>query len=127
MPRKERRHEDRVAPAFRVRTEVLQEAGNIHMAVFADIVNLSEGGICLRSPLKLANHDRIIIFQPRLAQQLPLEVHGVVVWTKPRSAYLYEYGMQFTGIAPAQAEQVRIELNAIMNAYFEQSSLRLED
>jgi hypothetical protein len=127
MPKKERRREERVAPAFRVRTEVLQEEGNIHMAVFADIVNLSEGGICLRSPLKLANKDRIIIFLPRLAQQLPLEVHGLVVWTKPRTGYLYEYGMEFSGIAPEQAAKIRADLNAIMNAYFEQSSLRLED
>jgi hypothetical protein len=127
MATSERRRRERVVPAFRVRTEVLQETGNIHMAVFADIINLSESGICLQSPLKLNLKDHIIIFLPRLAQQLPLEIHGVVVWTKKRAAYLNEYGMEFTGIDPAQAAKIRAELNAVMKAYFEQSSVRLED
>ena len=123
--KKERRRGVRIQPTFRVRTEVLQEDGEIHMAVFADILNLSEGGLALRSPLKLETNDRLIIFLPRLDNRLPLELHGRVIWTRSAGSYLHEYGMKFTGVPTRDKIRVRRELKAIMQSYFDQQSLHL--
>ncbi len=122
---KERRRGTRIQPTFRVRTEVLQEKGNIHMAVFADIVNLSENGICLQSPLKLNLRDKIVIFLPRLDQELPFVIHGAVIWVKPVGPYMFKYGVKFSGVRKTDEKKVHTELKDIMTSYFSQKSMEL--
>ncbi len=122
---KERRHGERIQPKLRVRTEVVMEKGNIHMAVFADIVNISEVGVRLRSPLKLNSGDRIMIFLPRLDRQLPYVIHGKVVWTKILAKLLFEYGTKFTNIPKGQEVEVHTQLRDIMSSYFDQRAMQL--
>jgi hypothetical protein len=119
----DRRRLQRFTPTLRVRTEVIKEKSSIHMAVFADIVNLSEEGIGLRSPLKLEIRDRIIIFLPRLDQALPYVIHGRVVWTKAFTVVLFDYGMKFSDIPKDQEEKVHLELKDIINSYYDQRSI----
>lgn len=125
-PTTERRQEERFAPTFRVRTEVLQEEGNIRMAVFADIVNISESGICFRSPLKLNADDQVVFFLPRLDQHLPLEIHGRTVWVKERAG-VYEYGMRLAGVSPDQEAKLHADMNSIMDSFFDQTPIRLDE
>jgi hypothetical protein len=121
----ERRRSSRVQPAFRVRTEVLPEAGDIHMAVFADILNLSEEGIGLRSPLKLKLNDRIIIYLPTLENREPLEVRGVVRWVRTAGPLMYQYGMKFETASKARESTLRSEIKAVMDSYYRQGSIEL--
>jgi PilZ domain len=121
----ERRRAERIQPAFRVRTEVLPEVGDIHMAVFADIINLSEVGICLRSPLKLTNKDKLIIYLPTLEEKKPLEIHGEVIWIKSSGPLMYEYGMKFIGVNKLMESNIRSKISAIMNSYFDQEAMNL--
>lgn len=126
MDNVDRRQGDRVQPAFRVRTEVLPETGDIHMAVFADIVNLSEEGICLRSPLRLSERDRIIVYLPMLKDKEPLEIHGSVRWVKEAGPLMYQIGMKFTGIPKIRETTLHAEIKAIMESYFNQQSMRID-
>jgi hypothetical protein len=122
----ERRSSKRVQPAFRVRTEVLPEVGDIHMAVFADILNLSEDGIGLRSPLKLKLNDRIIIFLPTLENREPLEVRGVVRWIRNAGPLMFQYGMKFEAASKVRESALRAEIKAVMDSYYHQESIELE-
>lgn len=121
----ERRHSLRVQPAFRVRTEVLPEAGDIHMAVFADILNLSEDGIGLRSPLKMKVNDRLIIFLPMLENREPLEVRGQVRWVRNAGPLMYQYGMKFEASSKVRESALRAEVKAVMDSYYGQKSVEL--
>ncbi|MEW6516467.1 MAG: PilZ domain-containing protein [candidate division FCPU426 bacterium] len=123
----ERRRSLRVKPAFRVRTEVLPEAGDIHMAVFADIQNLSEDGIGLRSPLKLKVNDRITIFLPTLENREPLEVRGMVRWVRNAGPLMYQYGMKFEASSKAREHALRTEVKAVMDSYYRQKAIELEE
>ena len=118
MDNEDRRRGDRVQPAFRVRTEVLPETGDIHMAVFANIVNLSEEGICLRSPLRLNERDRITVYLPTLENREPLQIHGTVRWVKEAGPLMFQFGMKFTGIPKIQETNLRVEIKNIMESYF---------
>ncbi len=122
----ERRRLDRVQPVFRVRTEVLPEKGDIHMAVFADIINLSEEGICLQSPLKLSKKDRIIICLPTLEEKNPLEIHGAVIWIRQAGPLMYEYGMKFIGVNKLMESNIRSKIKAVLKAYYDQKAAYLE-
>jgi len=124
--KKDRRRGKRVQPAFRVRTEVLPESGDIHMAVFADIINLSEEGICLRSPLKLTVSDKIIIYLPTLEEKKPLEIHGIVRWIRAAAPLMYEYGMQFSGVDKVMQTNMHLKIKSIMASYYNQKIFRIE-
>ncbi|MBN1594686.1 PilZ domain-containing protein [candidate division FCPU426 bacterium] len=124
---KERRRSARVQPVFRVRTEILPETGDIHMAVFADIINLSEQGICLRSPLKLAVNDRLIVYLPILEEKNPLEIHGLIRWIRSGAPLMYEYGMKFIGIDKVMETTIRAKIKDIMHHYYNQKVIRIHD
>ncbi|MCD4813785.1 PilZ domain-containing protein [bacterium] len=122
----ERRREERIQPVFRVRTEVLPEKGDIHMAVFADIINLSQNGVCLRSPLKLKEKAKLIVYLPDLESKNPLELHGLVRWIKESGPLMFEYGMEFSGIEKFTEYTIHGKIKKIMTAYYEQQSMRIE-
>jgi hypothetical protein len=123
---RERRHARRLAPAVRVRTEVLPESGDIHMAVFADIVNLSEEGVCLRSPLKLNALDRLVIYLPTLEEKVPLEIHGVIRWVRSAGPLMYEYGMEFVGIDKIMESNMRARIKSVMTSYHDQTATKIK-
>ena len=96
------------------------------LTVFADIINLSEEGICLQSPLKLSKKDRIIICLPTLEEKNPLEIHGAVIWIRQAGPLMYEYGMKFIGVNKLMESNIRSKIKAVLKAYYDQKAAYLE-
>lgn len=116
----ERRHTERIQPLLRVRTEVFSSKGNIHLAIFADILNISEEGICIESPLELEISDRLKIYLPRLDQDQPLIIQGEVMWTELVNPDIFNCGLTFTEADLAKKEEVKADIKTIIETYFKQ-------
>ncbi|MCK5243495.1 PilZ domain-containing protein [bacterium] len=116
----ERRQTERVQPILRVRTEVFSNKGHIHLAIFADILNISEEGICLQSPLELKTRDRLKIYLPRLDKAQPLIIQGEVMWIELVNPYIFNCGLRVIATNLAKKEEVKADIKMIIETYFKQ-------
>lgn len=120
MSNKEGRRKERLQPVLRVRTEVLSQNHGIHCALFADILNLSETGVCLKSPLQPRPGDRLEIDLPRLDQNQPLRITGQVVWVKSGGLHSCTCGLEFIFPNPDQEARMRDILRAVIHDLYHQ-------
>ncbi len=116
----ERRQTERIQPILRVRTEVFSNKANIHLAIFADILNISEEGICIESPLELEISDRLKIYLPRLDQDQPLIIQGEVMWIESIDPYIFKCGLTLIESDRERKEEVKADIKTIMETYFQQ-------
>lgn len=116
----ERRRTERIQPILRVRTEVFSSKDNIHLAVFADIINISEEGICIRSPLEPEIGDRLKIHLFRLDQDHPLIIQCEVIWIKLINSYVFKCGLALIETDRERREKIKADIKTVMKTYFQQ-------
>lgn len=122
----ERRQTERIQPILRVRTEVFSSKANIHLAIFADILNISEEGICIQSPLELEISDRLKVYLPRLDQDQPLIIQGEVIWREEISPYVFKCGLALIEPDRERKEELKADIKTIMETYFQQKPWELK-
>lgn len=86
--------------------------------VLAEVLSLSMAGLFFRSPLKLAEGDRIAAVFPLLGHGKELEVDGTVLYAvepTPQNNYMQGFGLGFSSLAPEQAP--------LLERYIEESFL----
>jgi hypothetical protein len=120
----DRRQRERRQPPLRARVEVFTTKKNMHIALFADVLDLSEEGLCLLSPREVEAGDRVQVSLPQLESPEPLHVPGLVRWVERESPCEFRCGVVFQATDDAEREGLKKKLHSILVSYREQQPFR---
>lgn len=115
--KEEQRKQKRVSPSFTVRTQVFSRQQGVYYTYFSEVLNVSEGGLCLRSPQEFTKGNLLQIFLPRRGELLPYRVSGKVVWVKPAGRYAFQCGIELLADHDREPRHVKSNLQDIIAYY----------
>lgn len=112
----EKRDSNRIQPTIRRHVQIYSRHGIVHYAHFAEVVNLSEGGICVKSGREFAPDEQLQIFLNRQGADRSFKTDGKVIWKKSAGKYAFRFGVEFI-TDRKQKYIMREKLKDIMAAY----------
>lgn len=118
----ERRDGKRIQPTVRRQVQIYSRHGKVLYAHFAEVVNLSESGVCVKSGRELSPGGQLQVFLNRQGTNRSFQTEGKVIWKKPDGRYAFQFGVEFM---PERRNKqiVREKLKDIMATYEARSTM----
>lgn len=91
----EKRDSKRIEPVMQRQAQIFSRHGTVYYTHFADVVNLSEGGICIKSAREFAKGEQLQVFLPRREMVRSFKAEGEVIWRRPAGKYTFQFGVKF--------------------------------
>ncbi|MCK5219575.1 PilZ domain-containing protein [bacterium] len=118
----EKRASKRIQPAARRKVQIYSRQGIVHYAHFAEVVNLSVGGICVKSAREFPPGEQLQMFLRSREIDQSLKTEGEVIWKQPAGKYAFQLGVKF--ITNHRKRHIMQEkLKDIMAAYDSRSTM----
>ncbi len=118
----EKRYSKRIQPLTRKHAQLYSQHGIVHYAHFAEVVNLSEGGICVKSGREFSPGEQLHVFLSQQERDRSFKAEGKIIWKQTVGKYAFQFGVKFIS-DPRKKQIMQEKLKDLMAVYNARSTI----